>query len=555
MEASFRSPCGSLSRRLLTLRTGTFIRAQLYEQFASDIDAAYVRFESDTDGKDRKLQLGISELEQWLLNKFVNDLGIHLPDADADIFAAGVDSLQTTRLWRMLKKDLDLGAGSGTLTQNIVFEKGTVRKLAKHLFQLRMGSADQSDDNDNEIEVMRGMIERYSTFTKHFPTRSQPSQRHVVLLTGATGNLGAFVLAEMAKSDNVGEVWALVRAPGHAAAGARLMNSLAARSIKLSNEQSSKVRAVSSNLDDPNLGLATYDLEHLLDTLTCVVHSAWAVNFNLGVRSFEQHIRGAHNLINLCLRSRLLRPASFFFCSSVSAAGGTPKPATIAETAVENLNYAQKMGYGRSKLVTEHITRNAMQKAGMHARVLRIGQLSGDSVSADWNETEAIPLMVRSALTTGALPRLDERPSWLPVDACAKAIVEMALPHSGIAGTQANDTDLVYHLINPRTFSFEQDLLPKLKIVMPDFEIIEPSEWLSRLARSDSNVEENPSIKLLDFWRGKYGSPSSHSEPAALTFETTRTEHDAPSLTLVKDPVSDGLIERYVEVWLRKWLE
>lgn len=229
------------------------------------------------------------------------------------------------------------------------------------------------------------------------------------LVTGATGNLGAWIVAELVKHPQVAEVWALVRAPGQAAAGGRLMDSLASRNIKLTDVESAKLKALPSDLGDANLGLGSPQLQHLLSRLTSVIHSAWAVNFNLGVRSFEaQHIRGVHNLINICLRVALPTPAKFFFCSSVSAASGTPRPATIAESSVEDLSHAQNMGYGRSKLVSEHIVRNAMRTTGMHARVLRIGQLSGDRVNADWNETEAVALMIRSALTVGALPALDE---------------------------------------------------------------------------------------------------------------------------------------------------
>ena len=382
---------------------GTFIRAQVYQQFAGDIDQVYKGFE---EGQTGTMKLDVPELESFLLEKFRKDLGVPVPDAETDIFSAGVDSLQTTRMWRTIKHNLDLGEGAQSLSQNVVFEKGNVRELAQHLYELRTGEATEVK---SEVDVMREMIEKYSHFTQHFATSRVQPQKNVVLVTGATGNLGAWIVVELLKRPNVAEVWALVRAPGQAAAGARVMQSLAARNIKLSDADLSKLRAVPSDLSQPNLGLDSHELNHLLSSLTCVIHSAWAVNFNLGVRSFEaQHIRGVHNLINFCLRVSIPTPARFFFCSSVSTASGTPRPATIAEAAVEDLSHTQSMGYGRSKLVSEHIVRNAMRTAGLHARVLRIGQLSGDRVNADWNETEAVALMIRSALTVKALPALDE---------------------------------------------------------------------------------------------------------------------------------------------------
>jgi thioester reductase-like protein len=540
---------------------GTFIRAQVYQQFADDIKGAYQRLNTE-DKTVVKKAFSVSELEEWLLTKFQKDLHIPLPDKSTDIFSAGVDSLQTTRIWRAIKQELDLGAGGDSLSQNAVFEQGTVEALANHLYQLRTGG--DSSKEEDETKVMQELIKKYSNFTKHFPATASQPEKQVVLVTGATGNLGAYIIAELVKKPSVSEVWALVRAPGQAVAGARLMQSLASRKIELFNDELAKVHALPSDLSQPDLGLSAYTLSHLLSSLTTVIHSAWAVNFNLGVRSFEQqHIRGTYNLINLCLRTHLPSPAKFFFCSSVSTASGTPKPASIAETAVEDLNHAQGMGYGRSKLVTEHITRNAMRKTGMHARVLRIGQLSGDRNSAIWNDTEAIALMVRSALTVGALPALNEQPSWLPVDACAEAVAELAL--SGPQGTEHPkatdaDADLVYHLVNPRTFNWTTDFLPALKraAALPAFDIVSPQEWLRRLAGSEQDASKNPSIKLLDFWQTKYGKAVAATDattlPAGLAFETIRTLQDCTALRDVEQPVAYGLVERYVEEWMKKWV-
>lgn len=542
---------------------GTFIRAQLYQQFAADISQAYEQFNADASSSGG-LSLNIEQLEEWLLCKFRNNLAIPLPSVDTDIFSAGVDSLQTMRIWRSIKKDLDLGPGSSDLSQNIVFEKGTVKALANYLYSLRTG--DQVEDEEDEIGVMQNLIEKYSTFTHHFPVVDQQPKGEVVIVTGGTGNLGAFIISELLQRPSVTEVWALVRAPGQASAGARVMQALASRKIKLSEDQLFKLKAIPSDFSKANLGLETQEIEHLLANLTTVIHSAWAVNFNLGVHSFEyQHIRGTYNLLNFCLRSKLPTPARLFFCSSISTAAGTPKPATIRESMIEDLNNAQSMGYGRSKLVTEHIVRNAMRSTAMHARVLRIGQLSGDTCNAIWNDTEAIALMMRSALTTGCLPALSEKVSWLPVDTCARAVTDIAMRSSGnlADSSSTGDSDLVYHLLNPQTFEWKRDLLPALqqRSNLPRFDVVSPAEWLERLEGSEQDPQKNPSIKLLDFWKGKYAGVkdgaakaiASDGEPSGLTFETTRTVTDCPVLGKVRDPVSAGLVARYVDVWIRSW--
>ncbi|KAJ5247834.1 hypothetical protein N7468_002817 [Penicillium chermesinum] len=518
---------------------GTCIRAQVYQQFDEDIKAAYAAFEGSGEAIG-SLALSIPELETWLMCRFHDDLDVPLESVDADIFSAGVDSLQTTRIWRSIVRDIDLGDQGKSLSQNIVFEKGSIRALARHLYQMRNG---EETDQEDEVPVMRELIEKYSRFAHHIPTLQHQPAAESVLVTGGTGNLGAFIIAELCVC-SLGSC----RAPGQASAGARITKALADRDIALTDDEAAKIRALPSDLSQANLGLDNYIVDHLLSSLTGVIHSAWAINFNLGVRSFEQqHIRGTYNLINFCLRSELPVPPRFYFCSSVSTASNTPKPASIPETMVEDLAHAQTTGYGRSKLVTEHITRNAMHHAGIYARVLRIGQLGGDTRSARWNDTEAIALMFRSTLTTGSLPALEERPSWLPVDQCAQAITDISLTTT----SSSQEENLVYHLVNPHSFSWKNDLLPALKkgSALPPFEVVSPQEWLKKLAGSDQDPEKKSQHQIYS------GQNGGQSENAGLVFETKRTTQDCPSLALVKDPVAEGLIHRYISVWMSRWTD
>lgn len=194
----------------------------------------------------------------------------------------------------------------------------------------------------------------------------------------------------------------------------------------LHGDNLSKVTFLPADLSQSSLGLDENIIDEILHHLTVVIHSAWAVNFNLGVRSFEsQHIRGAYNLINLCLQTKTIAPARFYFCSSISAAAGTPLPAVIGECHIEDLSHAQNMGYARSKLVTEHIVEAAGKKTGMVASVLRIGQIVGDTNNGLWNTTEAIPLMIQSVNAFGALPELDEVSKY-SVSCFKRGLIEFA---------------------------------------------------------------------------------------------------------------------------------
>lgn len=111
-------------------------------------------------------ELNIPELEAFLLGKFRDELGVQIDSAESDIFSAGVDSLQTMRMWSIIKKELDLGGNRDQLSENVVFEKGNVRTLAKYLYSLRTSEGQEEVD---EIQIMRDLTTRYSNFEKHSP--------------------------------------------------------------------------------------------------------------------------------------------------------------------------------------------------------------------------------------------------------------------------------------------------------------------------------------------------------------------------------------------------
>lgn len=383
---------------------GTFIRAQVYAQFKDLIESAYTIFESGDD-EVGTVALPLPELKTYLLQRFQEHLGIQLSASD-DFFALGIDSLQCMKMWSLMKKELDLGGRQSQLGQNILYETGSVESLARHIDGLRTGTTEQAKDT---YQIMHGLVAKHSSFKTYQEDYLTTSTTETVVLTGVTGGLGAHLLAQLVRDPNVSTVWALVRAPSEHAALERTLQSLTSRGISLTIEEIRKVIAVPSDLSKPDFGLGATRLVQLRSNLTLVIHSAWAVNFNISVESFEdQHIKAVPNFINLCQSTTHGSPARFYFCSSVSSTGGTPRPGSVPETPVRDIAHVQGTGYARSKYVAEQIVRNAMKDVGAQARVLRIGQLVGDSKVGEWNTTEGIPLMIQTAVTLGALPQLDE---------------------------------------------------------------------------------------------------------------------------------------------------
>ncbi|KAL8738514.1 MAG: hypothetical protein Q9190_007991, partial [Brigantiaea leucoxantha] len=149
-----------------------------------------------------------------------------------------------------------------------------------------------------------------------------------------------------------------------------------------------------------------------------------------------------------------------------------------------------------------------------------------------WNDSDAIPLMVRSAFTMKVLPKLNTDCNWLPVDTLADCVLELGgILIDGEAEKRdveegGGELELFYNIVSPHNFSWERDFLPVLCAAGLDFESVGFEEWIGRLKRlaassSSSSAavltpgngckspaadpDRNPAIKLVQYYETSFG--------------------------------------------------
>lgn len=360
---------------------------------------------------------------------------------------------------------------------------------------------------------------------------------------------------ELLNDDSVSTVFCLTRRKSPLPA---ILNSLAEKELHITSEQASKIVALTSALNQPDFGLDQELITRMRRSVTQVLHVAWPVNFNIHLAQFEPHIRGLYNLLQFSLSVEQPQPAVIMFCSSVSTALGSTS--TEIPEALVDLGAAY-MGYGQSKLTGEHIV-SAAHKLGARAYSLRIGQVSGHSKKGLWNDTEALPLMIRSVLTLKALPSLDESCSWLPVDNLAATILELTRSRSASSteskscvSVERTGDDSIYNVCNSREFSWDA-LLGSLGRSF-QFDIVPFESWLQLLRKSEARGEEhfNPAVKLIDHYEAMYGPDSFGGALGPKTFVTDKAERD--SVTLQNGRlriIEDGILDCYIRDWISRWM-
>lgn len=470
---------------------GSVIRQAFYRVYAREINETHDQAETGDDLK----QLSHDEIrvfvQQSLLKALAKDMDF---DDNTDFFHLGLDSLQAIQMRSDILKTVDIRGHK--LSQTVVFDHPSIERLSAHISAL---SDDQEANAQIASSVESEILELVERYAHKVPLASAALSPSSVVVTGASGSLGAHVVAKLVANPDVSTVYCLVRAKTDEDAAKRVKASMIQRRVyhSLLLQHRRKVISLAADLSDEKLGLSADAYNELTSGLRSFVHCAWSVYFNMRLSSFEKsNVVGVANLISLCEATRPStgsKPtASFNFCSSVSTvaqADVAPVPESLPK-----VDWAQNMGYAQSKMVAEHLCARAA-RSGVTARVLRVGQIVADTRHGIWNSTEAIPLMLQTAQTIGALPKLRETPSWLPVDTTADAVAQISLSDAG---------SIFAHVSNPKTFDWTADLLPALRRSGLVFEELEPKDWVDRLRNSSADPVENPPIKLVDFFAHKY---------------------------------------------------
>ena len=92
--------------------------------------------------------------------------------------------------------------------------------------------------------------------------------------------------------------------------------------------------------------------------------------------------------------------------------------------------------------------------------------------------------------------------NWMEVDVVAGSIGEIAGFSTNMENEERED-NFLYNLVHPRSFSWRNNLLPKLKELGLMFQSVGYEEWLQKIRDSEADLVQNPSKNLLGFWESQ----------------------------------------------------
>jgi alcohol/geraniol dehydrogenase (NADP+) len=246
----------------------------------------------------------------------------------------------------------------------------------------------------------------FSKFTK--VTSKARSGKAKVLLTGATGYLGAYLLKELAENDSVETIYAVVRAKDESRAMQRVVDVYTKRGLEFSDNVKSKTVFVCGDMSQQAYGIPEAKLNEFLPNIDIVISGGAEVNMVKSYSALEEvNVGGTFNGLELAAKANAKH---VLISTQLPLPGETPT------------------GYRRSKEVAELLCARAQTEVGIESAVLLFGDINISRTPGSLApDDDYIVIFLRACLTTGFFPKTDWAVSILCIDDCVKMISSLSL--------------------------------------------------------------------------------------------------------------------------------
>ncbi|KAG2145394.1 male sterility protein-domain-containing protein [Suillus bovinus] len=396
--------------------------------------------------------------------------------------------------------DRDVQASGLRIDPDIIFSSPSIHRLAESVIKavLQRNGASKAD--------IENMIERYSVGLGNSVAGADNTvvtgcsqSDHVVVLTGSTGGLGSYLLADLLQREDVSVVHALNRPSKEASIQQRQEDSFKYRGFEFTLLQSDKLVYVETDTSADHLGLDKELYQKICTSATVIIHNAWTSNLNAGLSSFDFHVRGTRNL-RLGTSPHHPKPRFMFTSSMLYAQSSDRTKGPLPGEVQYDAGVAAGPGYGASKYISGRVLVNSK----LPSSSFRIGHISGGPPRGVWSTKDWLPVTIASSVSLGALPEAKGVVSWIPPHAVSNAILDVAFAEE--------EPPIVVDLRHPRpvvsTMLIQSiaDALFERKITSYPLPLVPFSEWFEKLESSAKGLSKEtlkriPAIKLLNFLR------------------------------------------------------
>ncbi|GAB1544681.1 hypothetical protein NUACC21_73570 [Scytonema sp. NUACC21] len=311
-----------------------------------------------------------------------------------------------------------------------------------------------------------------------------------ILLTGATGFLGAFLIQELLDKTPA-NVYCLVRSSDIESAKAKLRNNLETYNL-WKEDYNSRTIPIVGDLAQPQLGLSTKQFEEMAHQIDAIYHNGALLNYVYPYSKFKAiNVLGTQEILRLACQTKI---KSVHHVSSVAVFESSAYYGKRL-TELDDIDRSEGiyLGYSQSKWVSEQLVKIAGDR-GLPITIYRPPLVSGHSQTGLWNTTGFLCRMIKGCIQLGSIMTdLDMMLDLSPVDYNSQAIVYLS--------RQKESLGKAFHLHNPQLLHWKQlvDFICSMGYPM---ERVSYKEWQMKLSQARDNVL----YPLLPFFSHKWSN-------------------------------------------------
>lgn len=445
-----------------------------------------------------------SDTEEKIIKAWQKVLGIEKISVLDNFFDLGGHSLKAVSLIAELQHDFEVSV-------NDIFEYQTVSNLAKNI-KLREDNLKSRLNKLKEVLITeisehktkksrdKKKLKEYSKKNEQYNNLDYSLQNNYknILLTGATGYLGIYILKELLDKQKC-KVHLIIRGENNEASVNRIKEKLSYYfGSGFYKKYSKRILVYAGDLGEEDLGIIKKDYDKLAERIDAIIHPAAIVKHYGNYEEFyHSNVKSVENLLNFAKKNK---QKHFHHISTLSVVDGPVEDKGHITFTEYDLDLGQRSEnyYVKTKFEAEKIVFEARNE-GLVTNIYRVGNISINSETGQLQDNideNAFFIQIKAFVNIGAVPEQEDEVEFSFVDYLSKAIVMLS--------DRSELKNEIFHLMNSNIIKLSKILSSdKLNLNIDTLPLPDFIDYLSENYDREGFQKHIQSIMLHRGWLSK----------------------------------------------------